>query len=198
MRGERRRLAITLVEVLISLSIVLILAALTLPVVVSAKAKAGETNCVTQLRQIYIATALYQADWGSELLGRTYEMGLPPTPSALSIPSGFRSCSGRNPTSCLPGGLQRWYPPPPAPILAMTVEEVEELQQEWLGHLRRYGERTVFYSDQGHQFACPVTGLAVQRALGIDLGGGLRWRRWRGNPNEQEWWHEANNAEAML
>lgn len=54
--------ALTLVEILVVLTIIAILAALLFPVFTSARRKAMEGKCVTQLRQIGMAVQMYRAE----------------------------------------------------------------------------------------------------------------------------------------
>lgn len=57
----------TLLELLIVISIVVILIGILLPLLKSTKDKAYTTVCSGNLRQLAMATAEYQADWGGEI-----------------------------------------------------------------------------------------------------------------------------------
>src|SRR5690349_11981052 len=57
-------IAFTLIELLVAIAIITILAALLLPSLASAKAKALNTRCISQLRQCGVSMQLYLPDFG--------------------------------------------------------------------------------------------------------------------------------------
>src|SRR4051812_23136862 len=63
MTAVRRTKAFTLVELLVTISIIAILAALLLPALVTAKERGRRAVCKNNLRQFYLAATMYAADY---------------------------------------------------------------------------------------------------------------------------------------
>ena len=77
---DGRPRAFTLIELLAAIAIIAILAALLLPVVTRAKRQSCNVTCISQLRQLGIATRLYTEDAGGRLPAATMLPSLPTDP----------------------------------------------------------------------------------------------------------------------
>jgi len=63
----QQKSAFTLIELLVVIAIIAILAAILFPVFATAREKARETSCLSNLRQLGTATLMYATDFDEEL-----------------------------------------------------------------------------------------------------------------------------------
>ncbi len=78
----RRSRAFTLIELLVVIAIIAVLTAILFPVFARAKAKAQQTACLSNLRQIGLAMSMYTAEWDQRLPDRR--------DLKSSLPGGYR------------------------------------------------------------------------------------------------------------
>jgi prepilin-type N-terminal cleavage/methylation domain-containing protein/prepilin-type processing-associated H-X9-DG protein len=71
---RKRSVGFTLIELLVVIAIVAVLAALLFPVLAHAREKARQTHCLSNMKQLGVATTLYAQDWDETLPHSPYKL----------------------------------------------------------------------------------------------------------------------------
>lgn len=171
---KRHARGMTLLEILVCLAIIGIVAALTAPMVMSAKRAALERQSVSDMRQIAMATLIYRQDWKETEYGSMEAMGIPEDYFRFFGPPRKLAASTPKPPIRLNDSDPYYWMPLP--------ERIDERETTWAEATAKYGERTVLVCDPW--FMGSMNGVALawaptrpNRLNGIDLGGSLIRKR---------------------
>jgi len=189
---RRIRTGFSLPEVVIVMAILMTLAAISYPVFAGARKSAQETMCVSNLRQLYVATTLYRQEQGGDgVFGTPVEMGLPDGWRSMAIPAALQgdACRGLNPTVCIHSyGYNKAWPTQEAQFYFQGANEA------WAKYVQTYGDASVMAWDDHHQFACPITEFSKHRTYGLHLDGHVKLRVRFGESTNWYWWHDENGG----
>ena len=179
------RLAFTLVEALTCLAIMLVVAAVMVPVMVRSRIEARAAECISNLHQIQLSVALYRQDDNGSPSGNSYEMGFPPADvwGAMVKKLSLR-CRGTLADSVLV----------PHGYIYMIMEPTTSTGKLWEAYAEKYGENAMLVSDWNHNSLYEVRQIySPKLGLGVTIGGTVLRKRYAGAPFLEQWWHQGEN-----
>lgn len=179
------RKAISLTDILCAIAIICVLTAIAYPMVGKLKERAGESSCLQNLKQLYVALSIYRQEEGADgLYGKPNDMGLPPRLDDLKVPQDLlEGCRGIDPLRSAPAsGYFKLWPASYAPF------QSDRADAAWSDYAKARGDSTVVIEDPNHQLAYPVTPFSTRRSFGVHLNGSIEVRVHRG-PQGYSWWH---------
>ncbi len=181
--------AFTVLELVIVVAIIMILAAITLPVMARAKHNANKSATIQQLRQSWISILLYRSEYGSEAIyGRPSAMGLPvssPHPDQdagyyyyVKPPCGFADLSH-------PQGITLR-----SICSALDQASFDKCEINTAKETELYRNSWILLYDDNCSDPAPTLSNIFQEKLGIGflLGGKLIVKRSTGDHSKPSWW----------
>jgi len=178
----RHQRGFTLVEIVVVISIVVLVAALTWPVFRKAKAQALEASSISNMRQLHVAIGVYRSDYEGVEYGSMEDMGLPDAPSPQYL--GPSVSTLRPPTMTSRGYY--YYPVP---------SSIDHRNPPWKVYCPEHLGQTVLLADVWFN---PVIGdppypyyfmdpLTTKYVIGITLDGNIKRKTAQG-PLSLTWW----------
>jgi prepilin-type N-terminal cleavage/methylation domain-containing protein len=135
--------AFTLIELLVVIAIIAILAAMLLPALSRAKAKAQKATCANNLRQIAVGTTLYANDNQDQVVTARGATGAGFNQRALNTPqTGQIAQVGLDPT--MTNGMSSIWCCPTLPTYKTALPVFQPAQQQWLIGYNYYGGVTTW------------------------------------------------------
>lgn len=184
-----KRRALTLMEVLVATSTLVLLALLSAPAIIRARAEAKKTRCASNLKQIFYATQLYRIDYNGSASGDAYTMGFPPSTVDL------RSYSRTSMKSLQCSELPNEFIPATADGYIINVQSPDDGSEPsdlFVQMVAKYGEDKIIRMDMNHNpKSTPFFGAHFSHfGLGLTLGGSVVKRYKKGDWQDELWWHD--------
>lgn len=172
-----RKSGLTLTEILIVLSVLVTLAAITFPAFQALKRSAYRSACLSNLRQSGAALLLYREANSNLEVGGPWQMGLPPHLAVLT-PYTIMKCHSDNPEG---GGFYLNYPDETVP---------PEGHAAWQQYVEREGPGAIVFFDPNHQDSFPRSySWEVWKVMAVRLDGNVIVKQKMGFPRGYSWWY---------
>ena len=174
-----RKFGFTLVEILTVIAIILVVTAITFPLISKAKIRSFEASCRQALHHNWIALELYRQDWGSGIdYGTAQQMALPLDSSDFHFPE---LPPYRNPKIASTGFT--YYPKEDGVSSPALVDE-------WVRYSKRCWAESIILADFNFNEVDPWVSkpFSPKKGIGVVLGGSVITRIRTGVPNIPFWW----------
>lgn len=175
-----------MIELLTSVTIVILVASLAFTLSGPARDQVSVAWTKSNLKQLYIATQLYQTSQGlSGEFGTTHEMGLPDT-----FHSDFAILRELRPPRALD---HKSHPLGTGYFVYFIPPEKDGLTPRWSEYTKRFQYESVLYADPfNNPSGTPLVDGAYirRRVIAVNLSGSLLDRHGYGDWTDRMWWHQ--------
>lgn len=164
---RHRKRAFSIVEILVCVAIIAVMAAVTYPVAVAAKKRSRDVTCASNLRSLWLATALYREDYSPHSeAGNLYEMGMPSYSTVWQIQVAKNLQCPLRPSK--PARMGNY-------VYNTGDPEYPQVSNDWIAAVEKHGPSTVIFADFLHGDQDTLTIPTYPHlGLGVDLGGTFR------------------------
>lgn len=184
------RRAFTLLETLFVIAIILVVTAISFPVIARAKHGASKARCLSNLRQLGVAAAIYSADHdGSPLATDRSGMGLPQSPYMLvrnkgAVPENPEVFECSQPAR--PGWMNTAYQ-----CFFCYLDSESRAAKEWEDHVEKMGTRAMLFVDWNHDSPPEVrtAEYVTHKAFGVQIDTSIRHETKKGAPDRPAFWN---------
>ena len=175
------RRSFSLIELLVCIGIILVVIAITFPIVTTSKLAALKVKSNSNLHQLYMALAIYREGYDGVDVGDLYRLGLPP----LDYYNDVIAKDLRPPLAGRYPGLGWYYMMPPDPLV---VEP--SIAQAWKDYNSDCAASSILLVDANFSDHPPLGGSPFldRVGYGVRLHGGLAHFRKPGSPLSYNWW----------
>ena len=185
--------AFSLVEIIVTVSIIAVLTAIAFPVFLRARESANRAHCVSNLHQLDLDIELYRTDYdGQGVYGDIYAMGLPPRiAEGLGIKMGpglqhLGICNGPGrPQGLVPWGFAYKYVPSAPGLLTGGYQ--------WKNYVQSRQDNALLLFDPNHNDPeVPMhSSFTTKYGFGVRLNGSLVTKTKKGDIDDLSWWDDS-------